>query len=143
MIHLGELLSAHLDGELSLLEAKLVAGHLEVCGTCRVEFDDLAAARTAVRMLPALELPESVAHVISGDMQRGGRTSGRWIGAVAALVATVLVSSMLVANEPEPTPLSASDLGAFYVARVSVERELAPSPRFADPEIFAGLRGGE
>lgn len=143
MIHLGELLSAHLDGELSLLEARLVAGHLEVCGTCRVEFDDLAAARTAVRMLPALELPESVAEVIGGDMHRASRWSGKWLGAVAVLVATVVVSSMIIVDEPDPMPVSASDLGAFYVARVSVQRELAPAPRFVDAEIFAGLRGGE
>ena len=143
MIHLGELLSAHLDGELSLLEARLVAGHLEVCGTCRVEFDDLAAARTAVRMLPALELPDSVAQLIGADMRPARRWSGKWLGAAAVLVATVVVSSMIIVDEPEPVPVSASDLGAFYVARVSVERDLAPSPRFVDAEIFAGLAGGE
>ncbi len=142
MIHLGELLSAHLDGELSLLEAKLVAGHLEVCGACRVEFDDLAAARTAVRMLPALEMPDSVAQLIDGS-HSVARWSGKWMGAVAALVATVVVSSMVLIDEPDPMPVSASDLGAFYVARVTVERELAPSPRYVDAEIFAGLRGGE
>lgn len=142
MIHLGELLSAHLDGELSLLEAKLVAGHLEVCGACRVEFDDLAAARTAVRMLPALEMPDSVAHLIGGS-QSFSRWSGKWMGAVATLVAAVVVSSMVLMDEPDPVPVSASDLGAFYVARVTVERELAPSPRYVDAEIFTGLRGGE
>ena len=141
MIHLGELLSAHLDGELSVFEAKLVAGHLEVCGACRVEFDDLAAARSAVRTLPALELPDSVAQLIGA--KPAPRWSGRWIGAVAAAVAAVVVSSMILIDEPEPMPVSASDLGAIYVARVSVERELAPAPRYVDAEIFAGLRGGE
>jgi anti-sigma factor RsiW len=60
MSHQPELLSAMLDGELSESEATWVASHLEGCGECRSELDDLASARAAVRGLPMLDLPDDV-----------------------------------------------------------------------------------
>jgi predicted anti-sigma-YlaC factor YlaD len=143
MIHLGELLSAHLDGELTLGEARLVAGHLEVCGACRAEFDDLAAARAAVRTLPALELPESVvAPIRTTERMRSRPPVAQW-AAVAAAVLAVVVGSITLLDEPAPEPVSASDLGAVYVARVSVDRDLAPAPRYVDAAVLLELRGGE
>lgn len=61
MSHRPEHLSAMLDGELSEAEAAWVAEHLDVCGVCRSELDDLASARAAVRGLPLLDLPEGIA----------------------------------------------------------------------------------
>ncbi len=143
MIHLGELLSAHLDGELSLGEARLVAGHLEVCGECRAEFDDLTAARAAVRMLPALELPESVVDSIPPTERRRSRMLAPQWAAVAAAVLALAVGSATLLDEKPPEPISASDLGAVYVARVSVDRVLPPTPRFIDAGTLVELRGGE
>ncbi len=142
MIHLGEMLSAHLDGELSLGEARLVAGHLEVCGACRAEFDDLAAARAAVRTLPALELPESVTDAIPPTERRFRIPAPQW-AAVAAAVLALAVGSATLLDTPAPEPISASDLGAVYVARVSVDRDLPPTPRYADAGTLFELRGGE
>ena len=143
MIHLGELLSAHLDGELSLGEARLVAGHLEVCGACRAEFDDLAAARAAVRTLPALELPESVvADIPPTDQRRSRLAMPRWAAAAAAVLALAVGSATLL-DEPPPEPVSASDLSAVYVARVSVDRDLPPTPRYVGAGTLVELRGGE
>jgi predicted anti-sigma-YlaC factor YlaD len=143
MIHLGELLSAHLDGELSLGEARLVAGHLEVCGACRAEFDDLAAARAAVRTLPALELPDSVVAVIPRTERRRSRMPAPQWAAAAAAVLALAVGSAALLDEPPPEPISASDLGAVYVARVSVDRVLPPTPRYVDAGTLFELRGGE
>lgn len=143
MIHLGELLSAHLDGELSLSEARLVAGHLEVCGACRSEFDDLAAARAAVRTLPAVELPESVvASIPPTERRRARRPAPQW-AAVAAAVLALAIGSATLLDETPPEPVSASDLGAVYVARVSVDRVLPPTPRYVDAGTLVELRGGE
>jgi anti-sigma factor RsiW len=58
MSHQPELLSAMLDGELSESEAAWVAAHLDGCGQCRSELEDLASARAAVRGLPMLDLPD-------------------------------------------------------------------------------------
>lgn len=60
MSHQPELLSAMLDGELSEAETSWVAAHLESCGQCRSDLEDLASARAAVRGLPMLDLPEDV-----------------------------------------------------------------------------------
>ncbi len=142
MIHLGELLSAHLDGELSLGEARLVAGHLEVCGACRAEFDDLAAARAAVRTLPALELPEAVVAAVPPTERRQSRPAPQWAAIAAAVLALAIGSATLLGEAP-PEPVSASDLGAVYVARVSVDRELPPTPRYVEAGTLFELRGGE
>lgn len=143
MIHLGELLSAHLDGELSMDEARLVAGHLEVCGACRAEFDDLATARAAVRSLPSLEFPKTVAAPIQPTVALSRWDSlGRWAAVVVA-VAAFVIGSLSILQEPEPEPVSAADLGAVYVARVTIDRDLVPAPRYADRELLVGLRGGE
>jgi anti-sigma factor RsiW len=143
MIHLGELLSAHLDGELSLDEARLVAGHLDVCGACRVEFDDLAAARAAVRTLPALELPGSVVSAIPPTDRRRPRIPAPQWAAVAAAVIAVAVGTATLLDEMPPEQVSASDLGAVYVARVSVDRDLPPTPRYVEAGTLFELRGGE
>ena len=143
MIHLGELLSAHLDGELSLGEARLVAGHLEVCGACRAEFDDLAAARAAVRTLPALELPESVVAAIPPTEPQHSKSPVPQWAAVAAAVLALAVGSATLLDDAPPEPISASDLGAVYVARVSVDRDLPPTPRYVEAGTLFQMRGGE
>lgn len=61
MSHRPELLSAMLDGELSESEAVWVAEHLDGCGVCKSELDDLSSARAAIRSLPMLDLPEGIA----------------------------------------------------------------------------------
>ncbi len=53
--HLGELLSAYLDGEATGDEEERVVLHLDGCGACRDELLELDAARAAVRSLPVLE----------------------------------------------------------------------------------------
>ncbi|HET9597378.1 MAG TPA: zf-HC2 domain-containing protein, partial [Anaeromyxobacteraceae bacterium] len=47
-----------LYGELSPREARVVEEHLAACEACRAERDGLAAARTAMRQLPAPSPPE-------------------------------------------------------------------------------------
>ena len=57
---IGELLSAYLDGELRDGELDLVVEHLADCLECIAEFHDLKEARAAVRMMPMLQVPDSV-----------------------------------------------------------------------------------
>ena len=58
--HPGDLLSALLDGELAPAEAAAVVAHLDGCPACAAERDEVAAARAALRALPALEAPPGV-----------------------------------------------------------------------------------
>ncbi len=57
---IGELMSAYLDGELRDGELDQVVSHLTDCLECIAEFHDLKEARTAVRMLPMLQVPDRV-----------------------------------------------------------------------------------
>ncbi len=57
---IGELMSAYLDGELRDGELDRVVAHLADCLECIAEFHDLKEARTAVRMLPMLQVPDRV-----------------------------------------------------------------------------------
>lgn len=70
MIHLEELLSAYLDGELSREEVGYVARHLDGCEECIAEFRALQEARAAVRTLPRLELPVALLpdHETTGEL---------------------------------------------------------------------------
>lgn len=87
MTHRPELLSAMLDGETSETEAAWIASHLEGCGQCRAELDDLASARAAVRGLPVLDLPDEL-------RPAGTVVRGPWLrraGVAAASVAAAAV----------------------------------------------------
>lgn len=57
---MGELLSAYLDGELRPGELDVVAEHLDGCESCIAEFRMLKEARTAVRLIPMLQVPDRV-----------------------------------------------------------------------------------
>jgi anti-sigma factor RsiW len=51
MNHLGDLLSAHLDGELSGVQLDRVNAHLAACGDCRVEASSLRRIKHELRSL--------------------------------------------------------------------------------------------
>lgn len=57
---IGEMMSAYLDGELRDGELDQVVSHLTDCLECIAEFHELKEARTAVRMLPMLQVPDRV-----------------------------------------------------------------------------------
>jgi len=57
---IGELLSAYLDGELREGELDTVVSHLAECLGCIAEFHAMKEARTAVRMMPMLQVPDRV-----------------------------------------------------------------------------------
>jgi anti-sigma factor RsiW len=59
-VRIEELLSAYLDGELRPGEIELVVEHIESCLDCIAEFRSLKEARTAVRLLPVLQVPDKL-----------------------------------------------------------------------------------
>ncbi len=122
MIHLGELLSAHLDGELLDHERARVAGHLQECERCRAELSELAGARTMVRSLPTLEMPLTVREAVgmAPDPLPLRRRPAMWIGAAAAAAAAVFVSAAIV-TAPQPQQISPPELSAVYGAVSSNE----------------------
>ena len=118
MTHLGELLSAHLDGELLDHERARVGGHLQECDRCRAELAELASARALVRSLPILEMPVAVREAVgmAPDPSPLRRHPGMWVGAAAAAAALVFVGAAIV-TAPEPQQVSPPELSADLVDR--------------------------
>ena len=56
-MHVGDLLSALIDGQLDADQRELVERHLDECPDCGTELRSTTAARREVRGLPMLEVP--------------------------------------------------------------------------------------
>jgi anti-sigma factor RsiW len=117
--HLGEQLSAYLDGELATIEMPVVSAHLDSCMECRGDLAELDKSRIAVRALPGLEPPEflQVHRETRSDHKRGLRTAVIVASGVAAVAFAFTLGPF--ASEPEPTAVSISDLQSRHTAVAS------------------------
>lgn len=129
--HLGEQLSAYLDGQLGTTEHDFVLSHLDFCTDCRLELHELDAARTAIRSLPGLEPPEFL------SVQRSRIERERWSRrrVVAASLGIVAAAAVVVAAfGPSSNPVGDLDINPFldqHQARISVEPGINVVPAFA------------
>lgn len=117
MNHLGDLLSAHLDGELTEAEVLSVTGHLSECATCRGELDELREVRGAVRSLPVLEAPV--------PLLPRARRPRPWTAAVAASAAAVALAVGLVVTPETAQSLDLDSMAGRHQARVVVDPGVA------------------
>lgn len=127
--HLGEQLSAYLDGELITTEMPAVNSHLESCTDCRRELGDLDRARTAVRALPGVEPPAFLTPRIEHELARVTplrRVGVRAAVAVAAGVAAVSLAFAVApsGDETAPAAVSIAELGSRHDARASTGIEI-------------------
>jgi len=123
--HLGDRLSAYLDGELVTLEHRRVTRHLVDCPDCRVELQELDRARIAVRSLPGVDTTSTGEIPVTPAARHTRRYVAAGIGAAA--VAAALVVGLAVGNGDEPA-FSLDDLGTRHVARASAEPGFAVFP---------------
>lgn len=126
MIHVGELASAYLDGETTPQEASRLVVHLADCGVCQREMADLHAARSVLRSLPVLELPESI-RVDLGlipDVVPIRRRLSTWVGAAAAAVMIFL--AVATAAAPDSVGLSLVEVSAQYEQQTLVGGGVSP-----------------
>lgn len=113
MTHLGDLISAQLDGELEPEEAAGVTAHLDECPECRHEMEAVASGRALVRELPPLTPPEPA-------RMPAGR--GRRVVAVAASAAAVaLAGALLVAQGESEPPFDLDALVEQHTARMIID----------------------
>ena len=117
--HLGEELSAYLDGELVTMEMPADMEHLAWCADCRDELADLDRSRTAVRALPGVEPPEFL------EVRRIDAAHRRRIwpaaAAVGGIAAAALAFSLSASSAgPEPVSIDVADLQTRHAAVASV-----------------------
>ncbi len=126
--HLGDALSALLDGELGDADAVAARAHLATCSMCETELAEIGEARSWLRDLPPVEPPaDFVEQLVVTSPSPGpdatvtpiGEAPGRrrqWRAGVAAMSAcaavTIIVLGMAAPRDPPASP----PLGRFIVA---------------------------
>ncbi len=122
--HLGERLSAYLDGELSTAEQRQVTEHIVECAACRAELHDLDRARTAVRALPGMDTGQ-LDRVSASPPARRRRFA--LAGSIGIAAAAVLFFALMLGGGQDPA-LSLDDLNSHHIARASAEPGFAVFP---------------
>ena len=117
--HLGEELSAYLDGELVTMEMPAVMEHLASCADCRDELADLDRSRTAVRALPGVEPPEFLeVRRIHAPHRRRIWPAAAAVGGIAAAALAFSLSASSAGSEP--VSIDVADLQTRHAAVASV-----------------------
>ena len=122
--HLGDRLSAYLDGELSTAEQRQVSDHLGTGAQGCGEMHDLDRARTAVRSMPGMDTgPLDRIPSIAPPRRR------RYVvaGGVGIAAAAALFFALTIGGQPQRA-CSLDDLGSHHIARASAEPGFAVFP---------------
>ncbi|HEY3096779.1 MAG TPA: zf-HC2 domain-containing protein [Acidimicrobiia bacterium] len=104
-------LSAYLDGELDPAERQAVESYLAASAEWRIELDEVAWARNALRSLPVHEAPPGFWDAaLSPELTRARARRARRVpriaglGAAAAAVAAVVTAALVVPSPDRVTP---------------------------------------
>lgn len=127
MTHVGELLSAYLDGETTEQETNRVVSHLESCDRCRDEMVDVHAARAALRALPVLELPAGLLENIgiTDNVVPLRRRPITWVAAAAAAILIFVTTATLTA--PDAIGVTLDDLSFYHEQQQQIDPGIAPN----------------
>ncbi len=111
--HLGDVLSALLDGELAREQEEAARAHLARCPECAEELVAIRDARTWVRSLPRVDPPFGFYERMLRGAPRSVPTFGaqprlRRRAGVAALGAAAAAVTVLGIGSPSPRPVSPS-----------------------------------
>ncbi|MGQ0847966.1 MAG: anti-sigma factor family protein [Actinomycetota bacterium] len=117
--HLGDEISAYLDGELSDVELRKAASHLAGCDVCRDEMEETMMVRARLRSLPLLE-PPALLGLATDHVRPFRRRRAMIAGAAAAAMAAILAASSFM-NPEKVVALSSEDLVSSFRARASLD----------------------
>lgn len=141
--HLGEVVSAYLDGELPPAERRRAESHLAGCDFCRDELTDMMFVRARLRALPMLELPPEMRRKAPATTPIY-RRARLLVGAAAAAVTMVLALAAM-ASPGEVVALSGNELSLTYRARASLDQNqtgrLVPLESLFFGEVDSGVNG--
>ncbi len=135
--HAGDLVSAHLDGELDAETEAWVRTHLEACDRCRAMAQEAATARSWVRALPVVDSTP----VVEGLLARHRtliRVGAAFVGLAAVVLGSLALTSAVI--RPDVVP-EIDDLVAAHVAATSAAA--SDTTAGADPWRMANLHGME
>jgi anti-sigma factor RsiW len=138
ILHLGEELSAYLDGELSGVEARKVTSHLAGCDECRDSLGELIDIRARLRSLPMMDYvwtPAERSRVATL------RHRSRWVAGAAAAVAAVVVALATLSAPRDVISLNQGDFSASFVARQTLDENA--TGRLIPTDVLSGPLEGE
>ena len=142
-LHLGEVVSAYLDGELPPIERRRAESHLAGCDLCREELTDMMFVRARLRAMPMLELPADLARKAPAvaPIYRRVRVL---VGAAAAAVAMVMALAA-AASPGDVVALSGDEFSMSYRARGSLDQNqtgrLVPLEGLVLGDVDSGVNG--
>ena len=126
--HLGDTLSALLDGELSSAQQETARAHLSGCQSCTEELAEVGQARSWVRGLPQVDPPFGFYERMSLDrpVPFGVRPGLRRRAGLAALGAAAAAVTVLGVGSPAARPVNPSmpQLVEAHAASASVGADL-------------------
>ena len=125
--HLGDRLSAYLDGELVTMEHRRVTRHVVDCSDCRIELHELDRARIAVRSLPGVDTTVTGENPVIAASPKRSRRRRFVAGGIGAAAAAALMVGFVVGGADEPA-FTLDDLSTRHVARASAEPGFAVLP---------------
>ena len=141
--HLGEVVSAYLDGELPALERRRAESHLAGCDRCRDDLTDMMFVRARLRALPMLELPPEMT-ATAPTVAPIYRRAKLLVGAAAAVVTMVLALAAM-ASPGDVVALSGNEFIMTYGARASLDQNqtgrLVPLENLFFGDLDSGVNG--
>ena len=117
--HLGDRLSALLDGELVADERRAAEAHLADCASCRDELAATASTRAMVRGLPAVDAPFGFYERVIRRSSPATPGRRRGLASVAAGAAAAVALLVLATPSAEPVDPAVDDLVARHAVSAS------------------------
>lgn len=121
--HAGDLVSAHIDGELDAGTSAWVEQHLDECPGCRAEAQAAAAARAWVRDLPEAD-GTSVVRSLLARHRALLRVGGAYVAAVSVAAISLGVTASVLRADVVP---DVDDLVAAHQAATAADDEEPPA----------------
>lgn len=126
-VHLGDRLSALLDGELAEPDVGVARRHLAACPTCTAELRDVGQARSWLRHLPPVAPPAGFLEQLLGGDRPPVAASGRTVvvplrrrrAAVAVLAGCAAAAAAVLGLLPAPESPAQPPVGRLVEAHAT------------------------
>lgn len=132
--HVGDLVSAHLDGELDAETTAWVRDHLDGCAGCRALAADTETARMWVRSLPEVDGTPVVEHLLARH-RNAIRAGAAFVGLAAVVVGSLALTAAVIRTDVVP------DIDAMVHAHRATTAGQGWSETGGETDDMAGIDG--